>query len=245
MTDDDNNQRPTERYGAARPVNDPTLLTLQAVQREGESLKELVFTRLDAMDKAVELFADNLTRVPTDVDKQVGNLKELLIERFNRVSVQFDGIQLQFIERDVRTEKSAEDSKVAVDAALQAAKEAVGKQQESNALAIAKSETATAKQIDQINLNIQTMNLAQNDKIDDLRTRLTTFEGRGQGAFGAWGVLIGAVGLVGALLAIGATALSTRAEKSTGTPATPIIYVQPPSQAAAPVVIQPQPGAQR
>ena len=43
---------------------------------------------------------------------------------------------------------------VAVDAALQAAKEAVGEQNKSNALAIAKSEATFTKQIDQIGVLI-------------------------------------------------------------------------------------------
>jgi Fe2+ transport system protein B len=223
------------------PSENVSALLMDAIDgrhREIASLKELIFTRLDAMDKAVTLFSDNLTRVPTSVDKQVGNLRELHDEHFARVAVQFEGIQLQFIERDTRTEKSAEDSKIAVDAALQAAKEAVGKQQESNSLAIAKSETATTKQIDQINLNVQSINAALNDKIDDVRTRLTTIDGRGQGAFGAWGVL---VAVVAAAVGLGGLLISMRGGNSDKSAAqTPsIIYVQPQPQAQAPVVIQP------
>jgi hypothetical protein len=223
---------------------DPTQLTLDVLHRESLFLKELVFTRLDAMDKAVALFSTNLTRVPTDVDKQVGNLKELLFERFNRVTTQFEGIQLQFIERDVRTEKSAEDSKIAVDAALQAAKEAVGKQQESNSLAISKSEGATTKQLDQINVNLQTINAALNDKIDDVKNRLTIQDGKGLGAGALWGVIATAAGIVIAVMAIYVGSRGKN-ESQVTPPAPPIIYVQPPPAAAPPVVIQPGPGGTR
>jgi hypothetical protein len=224
---------------------DPTQLTLDVLHRESLFLKELIFTRLDAMDKAVALFSTNLTRVPTDVDKQVGNLKELLSERFNRVTTQFEGIQLQFIERDVRTEKSAEDSKIAVDAALQAAKEAVGKQQESNSLAISKSEGATTKQLDQINVNLQTINAALNDKIDDVKNRLTIQDGKGLGAGALWGVIATAAGIVIAVMAIYVGSRNGKNESQVTPPAPPIIYVQPPPAAAPPVVIQPGPGGTR
>src|SRR4026207_2120579 len=107
------------------PVPDPTLLTTAALTREIAALKELVVTRLDAMDKAMDIFSDNLTRAPTEVDKQISHLKELMIETFAVHMEQFASIPPHFRERDVRGEQSAKDSKVAVDAALQAAKEAV------------------------------------------------------------------------------------------------------------------------
>lgn len=160
---------------------DPTPLTTLQLQREVASLKELVFTRLDAMDKAMELFNANITRVPTDTDKQISHLKELVFERFNVELERFSSIATQFAERDVRTEQTAKDSKVAVDAALQAAKEAVGEQNKSSALAIAKSEASTVKQIDQMSLLIQTGNKAIDDKFDDIKDRLTRIEGKGEG----------------------------------------------------------------
>lgn len=147
------------------PVPDPTVLTTAALTREIASLKEIVFTRLDGMDEAVKLFHAALTRTPTDVDKQISHLKALHSEKF-------DGVQLQFKERDTRAEQISKDSKVAVDAALQAAKEAVGEQNKSSSLAIAKSEAATTKQIDQIALLISATNKATDGKINDLKERL-------------------------------------------------------------------------
>jgi len=190
---------PMSGPGDSRPVPDPTLLTGQLIAREVSMLQKLLETRLDGMDRAMALFQENITRVPTDVDKQVGHLKALHEEKFT-------SIEVQFRERDVRTEQTSRDSKVAVDAALQAAKEAVGEQNRSSALAIAKSETATVKQIDQQGLLIATATAGLNDKIDDIKARLTLMEGRGSGMAASWavaaaliGLAIGAVGLVLAL----------------------------------------------
>jgi hypothetical protein len=238
-----------------RPIPDPTLLTTQQLISAIGSLKELVFTRLDGMDRAIELFNANITRVPTDTDKQISHLKALHESRFEEASnevqslhsivdARFDGmdkairllqdisdkftiridekitslkeiheekfssIQVQFKERDVRAEQSSKDNKVAVDAALQAAKEAVGEQNKSSTLSIAKSEASTIKQIDQMSLLIQTGNKAIDDKFDDIKERLTRIEGEGKGKIAAdvghqvqsnWSIGILVVGLLSIL----------------------------------------------
>jgi phage I-like protein len=175
------------------PVPDPTKLTTDQLNREIGGLKEIIFTRLDGMDRAIVLFNENLNRIPSDTDNQTARLKELLEARSKAVDEKiaalreiqdekFESIQMQFKERDVRTEQSSKDSKVAVDAALQAAKEAVGAQNSSSALAIAKSEMSTVKQIDQLSLLIQTSAKAVDDKFSDVKDRLTRIEGKEQGA---------------------------------------------------------------
>lgn len=217
------------RHGNSRPVPDPTLLTTQQLLREMGNLKEVIFTRLDGMDRAILLFQENLTRVPTDTDKQIARLQELQEEKTraaatsvelirdvlqtrldgmdkairllqdtaDRLPIRIDekiaslsdvheekfrSIAVQFVERDVRTEQTSRDSKVAVDAALQAAKEAVAEQNRSSALAISKSEAGTVKQIDQQGLLIQTATSALDGKITDVKERLTRIEGVDQGA---------------------------------------------------------------
>src|SRR6478672_11107389 len=82
------------------PVPDPTTLTTAALLREIASLKEIVFTRLDAMDRAMMVFSDAITRAPTDVDKQIAHLKELHQEKF-------ESIVKQFSERDARMDREA------------------------------------------------------------------------------------------------------------------------------------------
>jgi hypothetical protein len=116
----------------SRPVPDPTVLTTQQLQREVTMLRELIYVRLDAMDKAMVVFSENITRVPTDVDKQVGQLRALHDEKFlsldqslaerERLSLsRYQGIEQQFEERDARFSQYSLDRKAAVDSALAAA----------------------------------------------------------------------------------------------------------------------------
>jgi hypothetical protein len=121
----------------------------------------------------------------------------------------FRSIQTQFIERDTRVEQTARDTRVAVDAALQAAEKAVGKQNESFALSIAKSETATQKQIDQQIALLQTATAGLNDKIDDIKDRLTRIEGAGVGQTGARSEAHTASSFTVSLVGIGLAILSS------------------------------------
>jgi len=177
--------------GGFKPVPDPTVLTTQQLLRELASVKEFFTARLDAMDKAIILLQDTANRSPT--------INEVHLETKEK----FRSIATQFAERDTRTEQTSRDSKVAVDAALQAAKEAVAEQNKSSALAIAKSEVSTTKQIDQLGLTIQTMTGGLNDKIDDVKERLTSIEGRQlareghtKGIGESWGVTVAVIGVV-------------------------------------------------
>ena len=205
---------------------DPSPLTTQQLWREITSLKELLFTRLDGMDKAIELFNDNITRVPTDTDKQISHLKELVFERFEVDDEKFSGIEKQFSERDTRGETQQRDGKVAVDAALQAQKESVNAQNISNAQAIAKSEANFVKLIDGLGVLINTSNKAMDDKIDDIKERLGTIEGKGMG-----------VGMVGAMVVGVAVIIAAVVGFMTflGTQHTPIAVA--PASALAPQVV--------
>jgi hypothetical protein len=178
------------------------LLIPSQIERDVNHLKGFVEARLDGMDKAILLMQSITDRVPQLTDEKINSLKMLHEEKFN-------SIQTQFRERDVRTEQSSKDSKVAVDAALQAAKEAVGEQNKSSALAISKSEAATTKQIDQIGASMQAQTKNVDDKFTDMKDRLTMIEGRGAliegrgtGRQDSWGWAIGAIGIVVALIAI-------------------------------------------
>jgi len=190
-----------------RYLADPTPLTTQQLWREIGALKELIMSRLEAMDTAIVVAHEDLVRVPTDVQKQVGNLKDLHDEKFSGIIQEFSNrdalyaekfasIQVQFKERDTRAEQTTKDGKTAVDAALQAAKEAVGK-----------SETATVKQIDQQAALIGTATRALDDKITDTKDRLTRLEGKGEGSkatndhmYLVAGIVIAVLGLAVAFL---------------------------------------------
>jgi hypothetical protein len=194
-------------------VTDPTALTTQQLLREISTTREIVetficgvnqniSTRIDGMDKAVELLQTATDRTPNMVSAAIERLQELHEEKFQSIAT-------QFTERDTRTEQTSRDSKVAVDAALQAAKEAVGEQNKSNALAIAKSEATFTKQIDQIGVLISTMQKGIDDKIDDIKTRLQAIESRkvGEGEMrrsvgDVMGYLIGGVGMIVAIVAL-------------------------------------------
>lgn len=228
---------------ADKHLADPTTRTTEVLSREIASLKELLYSRIDGLERAVQVAHDDLVRVPTEVQQAVASLQSLLEVRItgNRqectnqfkaayqssdlgravIETRLDGmdkaitllqdtadkfparidekidslekvhgekfssIQVQFQERDTRTEQTAKDSKVAVDAALQAAKELVAQQNTSNSLAMSKNEAATTKQIDQLGLLIQTTARASDEKIDDIKERLTRIEGMGVGAITA------------------------------------------------------------
>ena len=157
------------------PRPDPTALTTAQLLRELSSLREVLDTRLDAMDKATALLADTVNRTPTEIEKQISRLRELTDERFS-------SIDKQFAERDVRTEQAAKASKEALDAALLAAKELVSQQNEANSQAADKAEQSTIKQIDQIGIRIDTMQKALDDRLTELKERIDRGEGSASGS---------------------------------------------------------------
>lgn len=185
-----------------KPDPDPTILTTAQLEKAVDNLKELFNARLAALERIAQHNVDRLDHLPSEMREAIGHLQALQDEKFHSIGT-------QFAERDIRTEQTARDSKVAVDAALQAAKEAVGEQNKSSASAIAKSETATTKQIDAIGILIQTTSAGQSDKIDDLKERIGKVEGsvlqnvgrvRGTGDTVTW--VIAGVGAIVAILSV-------------------------------------------
>jgi hypothetical protein len=203
--------------GDRRPVPDPTLLTTQQLYREIGSLRELIESRLDGNDKAIVVLQQIASSQPTPgiVMAAVASLKEHVDTTRQSANLlrdeKFAAVQTQFRERDTRTEQSAAATKIAVDAALQAAKEAVAAQNTASAQAIAKSEAATTKQIDAIAQLITAQAKGTDEKIEDVKGRITVIEsvktgGQEQRASSReiFGYVVGAVGLlVGVLSVIG------------------------------------------
>jgi len=182
------------------PVPDPTRLTTEQLMVAIASLKELIFARLDSNAKALERIEhsfnvrlDGMREIDKAVqeiletrmagsDKAIKLLQDISDGTFFKVDEKiseekFSSIQTQFKERDVRGEQSAKDSKVAVDAALQAAKEAGSEQNKSNALAQAKSEASFTKQIDGLSAFIASNVKGLDDKINDLKERFSSGQG--------------------------------------------------------------------
>lgn len=217
---------------------DPTVLTTAALIREIASLKEIVFTRLDGMDRAILLFNENITRVPTDTDKQIGHLYTLTLEKFTTVDAKFDAyterfkaIFDKFIEIEVKRVENKVDSSTGIAAALQAQKELVAQQNTSNALAITKSETGMLEQLKQLQALLAAEAKALDGKIADNKDRITTFEQRivgqttanmaTQGSQTQW---VGIIGLIlGTLIALAGTALGIAGFMSEDSPAPTIV----------------------
>jgi hypothetical protein len=229
------------------------------------SLREILETRLDAIEKAAEVFSDNLNRVPSVLDREISKVSSLTEERFssltslvrekeerwrdvekrNQMAVttaldankaalevlrqrllelpdehaqnidhlrgiqdeKFASIQRQFSERDERVAAQAASSKVAVDAALSAQKEAAASQNASNAQAIAKGEAAITKQLDGMAMLQSNSNAALTDKIASLASRLDRLEGRDTGQGKSQATLI-AVAAVVVSVVVGGFAIS-------------------------------------
>ena len=141
--------------------------------------------RMDSIEKAVIVAHENLVRIPTEVDKAVGHLREVTNQRFDTTHEvfsthleMFSSVQKQFIERDERIAQTSKDSKLAIDAALQAAKEAVGERNDSFKESITKSELGTNKLLDALGLQISALANAMDGKINDMKDRLNRIEGQ-------------------------------------------------------------------
>jgi hypothetical protein len=202
--------------GGNRAATDPTFLTMEALLREVNHARELVLTKISCMEADVVRIDKTAAGLPEAQLKELLNVKDFLIEKFNTVQEQFRSVQTQFIERDERGLQTARDSKVAIDAALSAQEKAVGKQTDSFTLSINKSEAATAKSIDQLGEMVNSNFKALDDKISDAKERLTRLEGLGVGklaelqnqrasnfnAANIIGMVAGAIGVVVAIITI-------------------------------------------
>lgn len=192
--------RPPQMQQGSVPVPDPTVRAVEALEKAIANLKELmaeqitstrniIEARLNGNDKAIELLQVSSNKISPMINAEVSRLQELHEEKFGSIATQFR-------ERDTRTEQAAKDSKVAIDAALQAQKEAVSEQNKSNAQAITKSEAFVTKQIDQITALISATAKATDDKIDDLKTRTQAIESHGKGLSDGYGWIVAFIGMM-------------------------------------------------
>jgi hypothetical protein len=113
--------------------------------------------RLAGMDRASELFADTVGKVPTDVQTAVGNLKELHEQRFGALDT-------------------------ALNVALMTAKEAVKAQDDANQKAIAKAEENTNDRIDKQEQLFRSEHAALVAIVSDIKDRATKAESSSEGA---------------------------------------------------------------
>ena len=191
------------RLGAeTKPNPDPTSATLALIERAVSASAELVDaqlevlrTRLNGMDEATRVLNETVTRTPTEIVKQITNLRDLQDQKFN-------GVSLQFLERDVRTDQASKAAKEALDAALLAAKELVTAQNEANTSAATKIEASFTKQIDQTATLISTLEKAIDSRINELKERLDRGEGSTKGSDITMGKIYAAIGAIGVVLGI-------------------------------------------
>jgi hypothetical protein len=144
---------------------------------EVATLKE----KIKGMDKAIEVAHNDATRVPTEIQKQVGSAREFLEtliakehalkeEKFTKVYQRFDLIEQQRLEQ----KKDTADN---VDKAFLAAKEAVREQNISSKEAIIKSENSFNAQLKSLEDNSNERFKSLESKITDLKDRVTKTEG--------------------------------------------------------------------
>jgi hypothetical protein len=111
--------------------------------------------------------------------REIEGLRELLEQRIDglggTVEQKFDLVESQRVEQK-------KDTKDAVDAALTAQKEAVREQTAASERAIAKSEAATSKQLDQLSVTFTTAIDAIQRELGEGKERLTAIEQRKAGA---------------------------------------------------------------
>jgi hypothetical protein len=195
------------------PVPDPSVITSQEIAKAKaelrdeynvlmhanetarELIRQVLETRLDSMDRASVVLSENVNRVPTLLDRESSRLEKLFEEKLFGMITKFDGIQVQFRERDIRTDQDKIAATTAVNAALQAQKEAAGAQNEANAAAITKSENSFTKEIDGLKSLINTVRDAIQSDVGNLKQRLDRGEGSdsGHGAAQASMIAIAAV----------------------------------------------------
>lgn len=178
------------------PITAATLLREIALlrdqlTREDASHREIIETRLNAMDKAITL----LETYPNNVDRRVNELRDLHQEKFN-------GVEVKFSERETRYAQIATDSERSIEIALSAAKEAAAVQHKCSEEAIAKNESSITKQIDNMGGLLHTRTHALDEKIDDLKNRMTSIESHSKGSVAMWGYVIGAIGLLGTIIGV-------------------------------------------
>lgn len=117
---------------------DPTEPTTRQMLREVQLSREVIETRLDSMDKAVEI----LQKYPTELDKAIGTLREIQDERFQRIeqaiNLKVEGIQAQL-------DKGLQASKESTALALESVNKATSISQQTADRAVAKAEAAAEK----------------------------------------------------------------------------------------------------
>lgn len=221
-------EEPYPPHRMSVPVPDPTMLTTQQLIREIKALQDIIEAKLAGMDRAnasLEIL----------INEKIEAFSKKSDERHVAVRMQFSEMGLRFeqaIAGAMEVAKAARDSlenktqhvlqlhnekfssvnqqfeqnAVALNSTLNATKETFREQQNAAALAIAKSESAMAKQLDQITALMHNAIAGIESKIADMKDRLTGLEsrilGQGEQRVETRGSQTNVVGIVGLALGI-------------------------------------------
>jgi cobalamin biosynthesis Mg chelatase CobN len=130
------------------------------------------------------------------VGSDIEGLEAIVAEKFRSVDQQLELVERQRVEQK-------KDTKDAVDAALTAQKEAVREQTTASERAIAKSEAAMTKQLEQLGETFKTAIGGLTDALADLKDRVTAIEAVKQGgreqrsdSTAMFGYIVGALGVL-------------------------------------------------
>ena len=145
------------------------------VMSQIDGLRVLLEQRLSAMDTATKVLADSVAKFPTDVDRAVGNSREVLDGEIRRV-------QAITTEKFQAIDGTFSSNALALTAALAAQKEAAAEQNKSNTLAITKSESSTKETIAANAVQAQTGLASLENQFDDIKARVIRIESLDIGA---------------------------------------------------------------
>lgn len=219
---EDKAKEPVQQDIGGRFMSEPNTLTTSQLLREVGFLEKHFASEIAAIKEGIKISHDDMVRWPTEVQEQVGALKELLEMKIDEVEKhighlkelletriekgtdlkeeKFKNIEKQFQLIEQARVEHKNDTANAVDKALKAAKEAVNEQNTTNNIAISKSETAMTKQMDQQSEKINQIIKTFDDKIADVKERVTYGGGKSAGYAQFIGWIIAAITIAGFII---------------------------------------------
>lgn len=173
-----------------RTVSPHPSISTEALAREVACLREVLALQTaeqrNIMDSELRAATSEHVRLREAIKAQAENFDSKLMARTTAMNElreeKFNGIQRQFLERNIRNEVHERATKEATALALTSTRDTFAEQNRASEMAISKSETATAKQIDQLHTMTASISKATDDRIDDLKSRITRLESEGLGA---------------------------------------------------------------
>lgn len=211
--DDDNQDRPFPMD--RRAPREVASTESQMVLREISNVKELFNGRIWALEKEFRAAEDDRKRVPTNVDRAMKCLEEVMEQRFKLDGEKFLALDRIFAERDERHHHSVRDAKDSVEKAFSSLRELFTQEREAGDRAINKQELAFTRQIEAQGALLNQSKAELDKRLDELKNSITTIvavqTGRtdslkdNRDQVGMWlgvgGFVIGIFGVVAAFLA--------------------------------------------